>query len=132
MHDTGAHGPEDYLQNLYKKYKAKKHHRRQRRHHPHGPIQQDQDSKFDLFQTQNIGIKDIEARGNVLIGAPHFQHPHPHPHPHGLILLNLAAKEEGKIKKEKRAMITMILMTKMRIWGRSHFMYNNKTSCNRA
>jgi len=28
-------------------------------------VQQDQDSKKDVFQTQNIGIKDIEAKGNV-------------------------------------------------------------------
>merc|ERR1712166_1433602 len=35
-------------------------------HHPmfHG-LQQDMDSKHDLFQTQNIGIKKIESLGNV-------------------------------------------------------------------
>jgi len=28
-------------------------------------VQQDYDSKKDVFQTQNIGIKDISAKGNV-------------------------------------------------------------------
>jgi hypothetical protein len=101
MHDTGAHGPEDYLQNLYKKYKAKKHHRRQRRHHPHGPIQQDQDSQHDFFQTQNIGIKDIESAKNVVIGLQelykdaHHDNDSHSDHSHSELI------KEGKIKKEK-------------------------------
>ena len=59
-------------------------------HHPHHPfgfhgIQQDHDSKKDVFQTQNIGIKEIEAKGNVDITlqnlvAEHHKHFH---HPHG-------------------------------------------------
>jgi len=28
-------------------------------------VQQDHDSAHDVFQTQNIGIKDISAKGNV-------------------------------------------------------------------
>ena len=65
------------LQNLHAA--AKQHHH----HHPmmHG-VQQDFDSKKDLFQTQNIGIKDIKTGGTVDISlqnlynkAQHHHHP---------------------------------------------------------
>jgi len=53
-----------YLQNLYGSSHSYlqnlEHH-----HHPMMHVQQDDDSKKDVFQTQNIGIKDIEAKGNV-------------------------------------------------------------------
>jgi len=52
-----------YLQNLY----GSSHSYLQNLEHQHHPmhVQQDHDSAHDLFQTQNIGIKDIEAKGNV-------------------------------------------------------------------
>ena len=80
--DIRAHGNVDIkmvLQNLYDK--AQHHH-----HHPmmHG-VQQDHDSKKDLFQTQNIGIKDIKTDGTVDISlqnlynkAQHHHHPKMH------------------------------------------------------
>ena len=55
-------------------------------HHPHHPFgfhgkQQDYDSKDDVFQTQNIGIKEIEAKGDVVIKLQNLmKHMHHHPH----------------------------------------------------